>query len=169
MRFRPITMTTSAALLGGLPLVLSAGDGFELRRPLGISIIGGLLFSQVLTLYTTPAVYLLLDRLRLRGRTTGTSPTVPLARAVSPACRYVRHTLSIATICIPPASGADGMVHRPRRGSWLPIAVLIALAARASAAETCLFSGTTDYGGRLGIAAESTIVAGRTQIECGWS
>ena len=59
-------MTTSAALLGALPLVLSAGDGSELRQPLGISIIGGLIFSQVLTLYTTPAVYLLLDRLRLR-------------------------------------------------------------------------------------------------------
>ncbi len=66
MRFRPIVMTTSAALLGALPLVLSAGDGSELRQPLGISIIGGLIFSQVLTLYTTPAVYLLLDRLRLR-------------------------------------------------------------------------------------------------------
>ncbi len=71
MRFRPIVMTTSAALLGALPLVLSAGDGSELRRPLGISIIGGLIFSQVLTLYTTPAVYLLLDRLRLR---TGPAP-----------------------------------------------------------------------------------------------
>ncbi len=71
MRFRPIVMTTSAALLGALPLVLSAGDGSELRQPLGISIIGGLIFSQVLTLYTTPAVYLLLDRLRLR---TGSAP-----------------------------------------------------------------------------------------------
>ena len=64
MRFRPIIMTTSAALLGALPLVLSSGDGSELRQPLGISIVGGLIFSQVLTLYTTPAVYLLLDRLR---------------------------------------------------------------------------------------------------------
>ena len=71
MRFRPIVMTTSAALLGALPLVLSAGDGSELRRPLGISIIGGLIFSQVLTLYTTPAVYLLLDRLRLRAGEAG--------------------------------------------------------------------------------------------------
>ncbi len=71
MRFRPIVMTTSAALLGALPLVLSSGDGSELRQPLGISIIGGLIFSQVLTLYTTPAVYLLLDRLRLR---TGPAP-----------------------------------------------------------------------------------------------
>ncbi len=73
MRFRPIVMTTSAALLGALPLVLSAGDGSELRQPLGISIIGGLIFSQVLTLYTTPAVYLLLDRLRLRPGEVGSA------------------------------------------------------------------------------------------------
>ena len=69
MRFRPIIMTTCAALLGALPLVLSSGDGSELRQPLGISIVGGLIFSQALTLYTTPAVYLLLDRLRLRKAT----------------------------------------------------------------------------------------------------
>jgi multidrug efflux pump subunit AcrB len=64
LRFRPIMMTTMCALLGGLPLALGTGTGSELRRPLGISIVGGLLVSQILTLYTTPVVYLYMDRLR---------------------------------------------------------------------------------------------------------
>ena len=68
LRFRPILMTTMAAILGALPLALGFGDGAELRQPLGISIIGGLFVSQILTLYTTPVIYLYLDRFRRRDR-----------------------------------------------------------------------------------------------------
>ncbi len=67
-RFRPILMTSLAAMLGALPLVLSSGPGSELRQPLGLTIIGGLAVSQVLTVYTTPVIYLLLDGLRRRRR-----------------------------------------------------------------------------------------------------
>jgi multidrug efflux pump len=79
MRFRPIMMTTMAALLAGLPLALGRGTGSELHRPLGITIVGGLIVSQMLTLFTTPVVYLYMDRLRLR-RTPGTSDAGVLAQ-----------------------------------------------------------------------------------------
>jgi multidrug efflux pump len=86
-RFRPIMMTTLAAMLGALPLALGSGDGAEFRRPLGISIVGGLLVSQLLTLYTTPVVYLYLDRFRLwaqRWRTRGAPGALAPVHVVAP-------------------------------------------------------------------------------------
>jgi multidrug efflux pump len=81
LRFRPIMMTTMAALLGGLPLALGTGAGSELRRPLGITIVGGLLVSQVLTLYTTPVIYLYMERiarwLRTRFRSRESTENAP--------------------------------------------------------------------------------------------
>ncbi len=86
LRFRPIMMTTMAAMLGALPLALGMGDGAELRRPLGISIVGGLIVSQALTLYTTPVVYLYLDRFRLwcQRRWQRRDPGLPAGRLAEP-------------------------------------------------------------------------------------
>jgi multidrug efflux pump len=82
LRFRPIMMTTMAAMLGGVPLAIGLGEGSELRRPLGIAIVGGLIFSQMLTLFTTPVIYLYMDRFRLwaarrRHRPAGYLPEAP--------------------------------------------------------------------------------------------
>jgi multidrug efflux pump len=82
LRFRPIMMTTMAALLAAVPLALGTGDGAEFRQPLGISIVGGLIFSQMLTLYTTPVVYLYLDRFSLWTRRLREGPgAIPNAAA----------------------------------------------------------------------------------------
>ena len=83
LRFRPILMTTMAALLGALPLMLGCGVGSELRHPLGITMVGGLIVSQVLTLFTTPVIYLAFDRLarRVEGRVAAKAGSEPAPRA----------------------------------------------------------------------------------------
>jgi multidrug efflux pump len=85
LRFRPILMTTMAALLAGLPLALGSGIGSELRRPLGIAMVGGLLLSQALTLYTTPVIYIFFDRLARRFRQRGDTDAQAEGPAADPA------------------------------------------------------------------------------------
>ena len=113
LRFRPIMMTTMCALLGGMPMALGWGAGAELRQPLGIAIVGGLIVSQMLTLFTTPVIYLYLDRLRKRfSRAQPSSSTVPacLFPAGSRRVRIDDHVLencgSCAPCCAPVARSA---------------------------------------------------------------
>ncbi|EQD57638.1 multidrug efflux system subunit MdtC, partial [mine drainage metagenome] len=106
LRFRPILMTTVAALFAALPLIVGTGTGSELRRPLGLSIAGGLLLSQLLTLFTTPVVYLFFDRLARRAKAWA---GVPQRRSVP--CRSIRHELLAAVHHS--AGGDDAAVLRP--------------------------------------------------------
>ena len=123
LRFRPIMMTTMAALLGGLPLALGTGIGSELRRPLGIAMVGGLILSQVLTLYTTPVIYIFFDRLAHEVSRQARCQDTKTASA--PAEQTHEHFLSIHS----PAGrhhALDGGHRARRRGGFqlLPVSPL---------------------------------------------
>ena len=115
LRFRPIMMTTMAALLGGVPLALGTGTGSELRRPLGITMIGGLLFSQMLTLYTTPVIYLFFDRLARRFSRHREHADAGLEPR---AARSRRMNISAPFIHRPVATTLLHGGHRPGRRAW---------------------------------------------------
>ena len=87
LRFRPIMMTTMAALFSGIPLAFGSGIGSELRRPLGVAMVGGLIFSQVLTLYTTPVIYIFFDNLGARFLPVGNVPAAPRSSSLRPTLR----------------------------------------------------------------------------------
>ncbi len=111
LRFRPILMTTMAALLAGIPLAFGTGFGSELRRPLGISMIGGLILSQVLTLYTTPVIYIFFDRFAHRPR--------PRARAMNPSRLFIRRPVATTLLTIAMAL-AGAVAYRVLPVSPLP-------------------------------------------------
>ncbi len=114
LRFRPIMMTTLAALFGAIPLALESGTGSELRNPLGITIIGGLLLSQLLTLYTTPVIYLAMERLRARLRRSRLRPSV--AASPAPHIRPAEQSMRVENFSEPfirRPIGTTLLAHRP--------------------------------------------------------
>ena len=119
LRFRPIMMTTVAALLGGMPLALGTGTGAELRRPLGITIVGGLLVSQVLTLFTTPVIYLYMERLAARFRRGQEDVPEREGARTSPRRSAVRRARGAMNISAP-------FIRRPIATSLLAAAVILA-------------------------------------------